>query len=134
MVIGTQTFGKAVAFVRTPLSIGMLQVTSMHYLTPNGYDLANKGIHPDVVLERSRGAHAVDEQLAMAAQVILAASTNLTQPDANTLTQGGDDDSGGENLLVIGLGLGLMLLIVVLTHRHFKLRRARDEQEKKDRK
>jgi len=53
VVIGTQTFGKAVAFVRIPLSTGMLQVTTMHYLTPNGYDLANKGIHPDIVLDRS---------------------------------------------------------------------------------
>ena len=49
VVIGTQTFGKAVAFVRIPTSNGMLQVTTMHYLTPNGYDLANKGIHPDIV-------------------------------------------------------------------------------------
>jgi len=136
IVIGTQTFGKAVAFVRIPMTTGMLQVTTMHYLTPNGYDLANKGIHPDIVLDRSRGAGGVDEQLVMAAQVLLTASNNLTgQPDPSAQTQQGDDDAfGGESLLLMGLGLGLMLLAIVLTVRHTKLRKERDEQEKKDRK
>jgi carboxyl-terminal processing protease len=134
IVIGTQTFGKAVAFVRIPLSTGMLQVTTMHYLTPSGYDLANKGIHPDIVLDRSRGA-GVDEQLVMAAQVLLTASNNLTgQPDPSAQTQGDDDAFGAESLLWMGLGLGLMLLAIVLTHRFFKLRKERDEQEKNDRK
>jgi carboxyl-terminal processing protease len=135
IVIGTQTFGKAVAFVRIPLSTGMLQVTTMHYLTPNGYDLANKGIHPDIVLDRSRGANAVDEQLVMAAQVLLTASNNLSgQPDPSAQTQGDDDAFGGESLLGWGLGLGLMLLTIVLTIRHNTLRKRRDEQEKNDRK
>jgi len=133
VVIGTQTFGKAVAFVRIPLTTGMLQVTTMHYLTPNGYDLANKGIHPDIVLDRSRGANGVDEQLVMAAQVLLTASNNLTgQPDPSTQTQGDDDAFGGESLLMMGLGLGLMLLAIVLTVRHTKLRKERDEQEKNE--
>ncbi len=135
IVIGTQTFGKAVAFVRIPLSTGMLQVTTMHYLTPNGYDLANKGIQPDIVLDRSRGANGVDEQLVMAAQVLLTASNNLTgQPDPGAQTQGDDDSFGGESLLMMGLGLGLMLLTIVLVVRHHKLRKERDEQEKNDRK
>jgi carboxyl-terminal processing protease len=136
IVIGTQTFGKAVAFVRIPLSTGMLQVTTMHYLTPNGYDLANKGITPDIVLDRSRGANGVDEQLVMATQVLLDASSNLTgQPDSTAVqTQSDDDAFGSESLLSMGLGLGLMLLTIVLVVRHHKLRKERDEQEKNDRK
>jgi carboxyl-terminal processing protease len=135
VVIGTQTFGKAVAFVRIPMTTGMLQVTTMHYLTPNGYDLANKGIQPDIVLDRTRGANAVDEQLVMAAQVLLTANNNLSgQPDPDAQTQGSDDAFGSESLLGWGLGLGLMLLTIVLTLRHNKLRKRRDEQEKNDRK
>jgi len=69
----------------------------------------------------------------MAAQVLLTASSNLNgQPDPNAQTQGDDDAFGGESILLMGLGLGLMLLAIVLTVRHTKLRKERDEQEKKD--
>ncbi|MBS1992221.1 MAG: hypothetical protein JSS83_16980 [Cyanobacteria bacterium SZAS LIN-3] len=135
VVIGTQTFGKAVAFVRIPMGTGMLQVTTMHYLTPNGYDLANKGITPDIVQERTRGdvSTHTDEQLVTAVQVLITASNSLTQPDPTAQTQGEDDLFGGESLLLVGLGLGVILLAVVLTHLHFKYRKERDEQEKADR-
>ncbi|MBU6452419.1 MAG: hypothetical protein KGS72_11610 [Cyanobacteria bacterium REEB67] len=136
LVIGTQTFGKAVAFVRIPTPAGMLQVTTMHYLTPNGYDLANKGITPDIVIDRTRGADGVDEQLVTAAQVLLAANNSLsTKADPNAVqTQGSDAAFGGESLLMMGLGLGGMLLVIVLTVYNGKKRKERDEQEKKDRK
>jgi len=135
VIIGTQTFGKAVAFVRIPMSTGMLQVTTMHYLTPSGYDLANKGITPDIVIDRSRGdvSTHVDEQLVTAVQVLITANNTLTAPDPGKATQGDDDIFGGESMLYIGLGLGAILLVIALTPLFFKARKERDEQEKNDR-
>ncbi|MCY7405990.1 MAG: PDZ domain-containing protein, partial [Alkalinema sp. CAN_BIN05] len=54
-IIGTQTFGKALVQSVHPLSDGSgLAVTIAHYYTPNGTDISQKGIQPDVVLPLSR--------------------------------------------------------------------------------
>ncbi len=54
-IIGTQTFGKALVQSVHPLSDGSgLAVTVAHYYTPNGTDISQKGIQPDVVLPLTR--------------------------------------------------------------------------------
>lgn len=54
-VIGTTSFGKAVGYVPYPLpNGGMLQVTNLSYLTPNGTNIRDKGIAPDEVVENPR--------------------------------------------------------------------------------
>jgi carboxyl-terminal processing protease len=54
-IIGTQTFGKALVQSVHPLSDGSgLAVTIAHYYTPNGTDISQKGIQPDVVLPLTR--------------------------------------------------------------------------------
>lgn len=51
VVIGTQTFGKALVQSVNPLSDGSgINVTIAHYLTPAGTDINHRGITPDVVL------------------------------------------------------------------------------------
>ncbi len=55
LVVGTQTFGKAVvqSVHRLPGGAGVA-VTVAHYYTPNGTDLGNKGIRPDRDIYLSR--------------------------------------------------------------------------------
>ncbi len=52
MVVGSQTFGKALVQEYRPLSDGSgLAVTIAHYFTPNGTDINHKGITPDVKID-----------------------------------------------------------------------------------
>jgi carboxyl-terminal processing protease len=51
VVVGTQTFGKALVQESHPLSDGSgINVTIAHYFTPSGLDINHKGITPDVVI------------------------------------------------------------------------------------
>jgi carboxyl-terminal processing protease len=51
-VMGGQTFGKALVQSVHPLSDGSgLAVTIAHYYTPNGTDISQKGVTPDVKVE-----------------------------------------------------------------------------------
>lgn len=74
-VIGTHTFGKAVGYTRQALpNGGVLQVTNLSYLTPNGSNIADKGINPDKVIEQPRGQAIMgenDEQLKAAHEHLL---------------------------------------------------------------
>ena len=135
IIIGTQTFGKAVAFTDQPIKpLGELQITVMHYLTPSGYDLANKGIEPDLVIDRSRGG-AIDEQLAAAVTVInQIANAKFSGPAGTPQTHNGSEDFGGTSVLMIGIGLGAGLVGLFLVRLHGRKRRERDQLEKEDRK
>jgi len=138
IVIGTQTFGKAVAYVDQPVKpLGQLQITVMHYLTPSGYDLANKGIEPDLVIDRSRGG-ALDEQLAAAVEVLNAVdNAKLAGPAGSSSgpsAHNGESDFGGSSVLLIGVGLGAGLAFLYFVTLHTRKRKERDEQEKKERK
>jgi carboxyl-terminal processing protease len=54
MVVGSQTFGKALVQSVHSLSDGSgLAVTIAHYYTPNGTDISQKGIAPDVKVDLS---------------------------------------------------------------------------------
>jgi carboxyl-terminal processing protease len=54
MVVGSQTFGKALVQSVHSLSDGSgLAVTIAHYYTPNGTDISQKGIAPDVKIDLS---------------------------------------------------------------------------------
>ena len=54
-IVGTGTFGKALVQSVHPLSDGSgLAVTIAHYYTPNGTDISQKGITPDIVLPLDR--------------------------------------------------------------------------------
>ncbi len=135
IIIGTQTFGKAVAYTDEQVKpLGELQITVMHYLTPSGYDLANKGIEPDLVIDRSRGG-SIDEQLAAAVTVInQMANAKFSGPAGTPPAHNGDDDFGGTSVLMIGIGLGAGLVGLFLVRLHGRKRRERDLAEKEDRK
>ncbi len=50
-VIGGKTFGKGIMQNVVPIGDGFLQFTSAHYLTPDGNDIHEKGIVPDILIE-----------------------------------------------------------------------------------
>jgi carboxyl-terminal processing protease len=56
VVVGTQTFGKALVQSVHNLTDGSgLAVTIAHYYTPNGTDISHKGITPDVKIDLTEG-------------------------------------------------------------------------------
>lgn len=128
--VGTQTFGKAVAFIVQPSPAGgFIQVTVMHYLTPNGNDIANVGITPEVVLDNKRGANATDDQLAKATLIVTDAIAKLNATTAVTPVQQGEG-FGGDSVLWISISLGAIALIVVLSTAFHRARKKRDEAER----
>lgn len=56
-VVGTRTFGKGIVQTLFPLSDGSaVKLTTNHYYTPDGHDIHEKGIEPDVVEELNEEA------------------------------------------------------------------------------
>jgi carboxyl-terminal processing protease len=61
-IIGESTFGKAL--VQTVLRMSdqsAMAITTAHYYTPNGIDVAKKGVEPDVKVELDKGATGISE-------------------------------------------------------------------------
>ncbi|MBP3926298.1 MAG: S41 family peptidase [Clostridium sp.] len=51
-IVGTKTFGKGIVQTLFPLSDGSaVKLTTNHYYTPNGHDIHEKGIEPDIEVE-----------------------------------------------------------------------------------
>lgn len=124
-VIGTTTFGKGVGYVTGRLPTGgVLLITTLDYLTPSGYNLANKGISPNVVVERPAGS-AVDDQLASGVKDVMEKASKLT-PNSSAAASEGEEDLESSPI-VIGLGVALVFLVCVLFAVHYKLQRERDK-------
>jgi len=73
-LVGTRTFGKAL--VQTTIALrdgGALKLTTATYLTPNGTNLARRGLQPDVRVA-DRPATAADEALERALDLAAAAA------------------------------------------------------------
>ncbi|NJO80532.1 MAG: S41 family peptidase [Cyanobacteria bacterium RM1_2_2] len=72
VVVGSQTFGKALVQSVHPLSDGSgLAVTIAHYYTPGGTDISHRGITPNIEInltEAQRSALATDQSLIGTAQ------------------------------------------------------------------
>jgi carboxyl-terminal processing protease len=65
-LVGEPTFGKAL--VQTVIPLGTpeypcaMPVTTAHYYTPSGYDLAKKGISPDIAVALDKDTKHIDEK------------------------------------------------------------------------
>lgn len=134
-ILGTTTYGKGVGYNTGSIPPGgTLYVTTMDYLTPSGYNLSNKGIPPQIVVERTPGAKG-DEQLEAAIKLLKA-----NNPDPLTIDP--DQDKGkkqfGEgdwtsNPLAIAAGCALFLLLIVFAaFNHVYANRRRKEEAKRD--
>ncbi len=97
-VIGTHTFGKAVGYTREGMpNGGVLQVTNLSYLTPNGSNIADKGIMPDKVVNQPRGQAIMgenDEQLQAAHEHLMKIAVQRAKQlaDAQKLSTKGHTD------------------------------------------
>jgi len=97
-VIGTHTFGKAVGYTREKLpNGGVLQVTNLSYLTPNGSNISDKGIMPDKVVNQPRGQAIMgenDEQLQAAHEHLMKIAVQRAKQlaDAQKLSTKGHAD------------------------------------------
>ncbi|MBZ0188592.1 MAG: hypothetical protein K8F91_20270 [Candidatus Obscuribacterales bacterium] len=87
-IIGTTTYGKAVAYERDQIPPGgILMVTSMDYLTGGGFDISGRGITPDVVVERIPGA-SDDAPLLKAIEIIGGPSKGSEQVAVSSVKKG----------------------------------------------
>ena len=70
-LIGETTFGKGLVQIVTPLSNGgALKMTTAVYLTPNGRDINEVGIEPDVIAPDDPATTDVDEGVEAALELI----------------------------------------------------------------
>jgi len=73
-LVGTTTFGKGIVQFVLPLGDGSgVKLTTQHYYTPEGFDLHEKGIAPDVEVESEEGdvqGGEKDKQLSKALEVL----------------------------------------------------------------
>lgn len=133
-ILGTTTYGKGVGYNSGPIPPGgTLYVTTMDYLTPSGYNLSNKGIPPQVVVERTPGSK-VDEQLDAALKLLKANNPDpLTAPvKDNAKKQFGEGD-WTSNPVAIAAGCALFLLLIVFAaSNHILANRRRKEEAKRD--
>ena len=69
-LIGTQTFGKGIVQSLFPLSDGSaVKITVSRYYTPEGNNIHEVGITPDLVIEQGENPE-VDNQLQKAIEVL----------------------------------------------------------------
>lgn len=126
-IVGTTTFGKGVGYNMGRLPTGgILMVTTLDYLTPSGYNLANKGITPNVVVERPAGS-VVDDQMATGVKDVTEKAAKLSTNSSSTAASGEQDLESSP--LVIALGVALIFLVCVLFAVHYKLQRERDKNK-----
>ncbi len=129
-VIGTHTFGKAVGYNITRLATGgLLQITSLSYLTPAGTDIGGKGIAPDQLVEQPRDGAEDDAQLVAAqkylmdiakqrAQEMRDARDTATQPQTVPApVDEGFELHGLHIALVVMVGLIVTLVVFFTLHR-----------------
>lgn len=133
-VIGSTTYGKGVGYNmgRIPPG-GVLYITTLNYLTPSGYNLSNKGIAPQIEVERTPGSK-VDEQLAKAIEVIKQANPDqFADPSDASKKKLGEDGDWTSSPVAIAGAVALFLLLIVLTFRnHVLSNRRRKEEAKRD--
>ena len=70
-IVGSQTFGKGIVQNIYRLSDGsVIQLTTTHYYTPDGNDIHEKGITPDVAVASGSSSEAVDAVMDAALKVL----------------------------------------------------------------
>lgn len=131
-VIGTRSFGKAVGFTRVPLANGgMIQVTNLSYLTPNGSDIRHKGIEPNEVVENPRDSE--DDLQLKAAHVYLMKIVKVRTAQLNKARELATNNSSttvGHNqfrqyALYLAVAVGTGTLLFLFYRRRQRARRRR---------
>jgi carboxyl-terminal processing protease len=137
VVIGTHTFGKAVGYNRTGLATGgVLQITSLSYLTPSGTDIGGKGIMPDQLVEQPREGTEDDVQLMAAHKYLMELAKQRAQEMRDARDIAGQpqqdatpvSDEGMTFYPLYAIGGLLFLLCLALVVRFWLARRKRSRR------
>lgn len=132
IIVGTTTWGKGVGYqAGRHRAGGHISITSLSYLTPSGFNLANKGIAPNVEVAQPRGG-ALDVPLDAAIKAVKAQQITPTKP----ITQGSSPLQliDPNSVLVRAGTVALFLLVIVLYGVHMHMRARREHGDKRNKK
>lgn len=129
-IVGQTTYGKGVGYQTGRLPTGgVLSITSLDYLTPSGYNLANKGIVPHTVVVQLRGS-LIDTQLSVALDEIKQQQKNSNPAKPQGAAASSQQLDAGSVLLRAAL-ISLVLLGLFLYGMHMHLQAKREEEKRK---
>lgn len=131
VIIGETTYGKGVGYqAGRHRAGGWLSVTSLSYLTPSGYNLANKGIPPHEVVLQPRGA-ALDIPLDAAIKAVKQQQMTPAKPQGQQTSPLQLIDPNG--VLVKAAMIAVFFLAIVLfgVHLHIRSQREHGDNRKK---
>lgn len=132
VIVGQTTYGKGVGYqAGRHRAGGWLSVTSLSYLTPSGYNLANKGIAPDIEVAQPRGA-ALDVQLDAGINAVKAQALTPAKPQGQQSSPLALIDP---NSVLVQAGMIALFLIAVLmfgVHLHMRAQAEHRKSKPKD--
>jgi carboxyl-terminal processing protease len=128
VIVGQTTYGKGVGYQSgRHRAGGWLSVTSLSYLTPSGYNLANKGIDPDIPVAQPRGA-ALDVQLDAAVKAVKSQQMTPAKPQGQQSSPLAFIDPNG--VVVKAAMIAVFFLAIVLFGVHLHMRAQAEEKKK----
>ena len=132
VIVGQTTYGKGVGYqAGRHRAGGWLSVTSLSYLTPSGYNLANKGIAPDIEVAQPRGA-ALDVQLDAAIKSVKDLALTPAKPQGQQSSPLALIDP---NNVLVQAGMIALFLIAILmfgVHLHMRAQAEHKKNNPKD--
>lgn len=129
VIVGETTWGKGVGYTsgRHRGAGGWISVTGLSYLTPSGYNLANKGIVPNLEVAQPRGS-ALDVQLDAAIKTVKDAAMTPAKPQGQQSSPLQLLDPSSVYVQAAAIALFLLLIVCYGVHLHIRAQR----ENKKD--
>jgi len=131
VIIGETTWGKGVGYSSgRHRAGGWISVTGLSYLTPSGYNLANKGIEPHIVVVQPRsGVNGLDMPLDTAIKSVKDASLTPAKPQGQQSSPLQLLDPSSVYVQAAAVALFFLLIVCYGVHLHM---RAQREHKKKN--
>ena len=101
---------------------GWISVTGLSYLTPSGYNLANKGIVPNIEVAQPRGS-ALDVQLDAAIKAVKDASVTPAKPQGQQSSPLQLIDPSSVYVQAAAIALFLLIIVCYGVHLHMRAQR-----------
>ncbi|MCC6979393.1 MAG: PDZ domain-containing protein [Candidatus Melainabacteria bacterium] len=124
VIVGETTWGKGVGYSsgRHRGAGGWISVTGLSYLTPSGYNLANKGIVPNIEVAQPRGS-ALDVQLDAAIKAVKDASVTPAKPQGQQSSPLQLIDPSSVYVQAAAIALFLLIIVCYGVHLHMRAQR-----------
>lgn len=120
VIVGQTTYGKGVGYqAGRHRAGGWLSVTSLSYLTPSGYNLANKGIAPNIEVAQPRGA-ALDVQLDAAIKAVKDLQMTPAKPQGSQASPLSLIDPNSVLIQAAMIALFLIAILMFGVHLHMR--------------